>query len=49
VPARRAATDDLLQLVQRFFPKETFDARRTAIIGQFAKNLSDAPATENPG
>ncbi len=40
--------DAMLALLQHYFPKEPPDAKRIAIVGQFANKLN-APAAENPG
>jgi len=38
----------MIALLHRYFPKEPPDARRVAIVGQFAKRLNE-PASDNAG
>jgi hypothetical protein len=36
----------MIGLLQTYFPKEPADARRIAIVGQFAETLNDAPSAD---
>jgi len=41
-------SDEMIALIGRYFPKEPPDARRIAIVGQFAERLN-APPPDNAG